>query len=169
MIDADPYLTLGVGPDATPSEIRAAFREAVRQQHPDTATVPTDDAAVRDLIDAYRLLIDPVARAGYDAKQSPTRGATRMARRSDVLTDPDRRRTRLRRAVASCADCRGIGLVRTIARCPTCNGRAEITLLDRSRSRVLRCRRCRGTGRVTLVEQCPTCGGTGVTSVYSRS
>jgi DnaJ-class molecular chaperone len=169
MNDANPYFVLGVGPDATPAEIRAAFREAVRQRHPDTATVPTDDAAVGDLIDAYRLLSDPAARAGYDASQSPKRRTTPTVRSGDVSSRSDRRRARSPGSPASCTVCRGIGIVSAITECPVCSGRAEITVLARSRSRILRCGTCRGTGRVASVERCPTCGGSGVAAAKGGS
>lgn len=36
MADTDPYVILGIDPDATPEQIRAAFRKAVVRAHPDT-------------------------------------------------------------------------------------------------------------------------------------
>ena len=65
----DPYSLLGLDSTAAPAQIRAAFRRMVRQRHPDTAEDATDDSALRDLIDAYRILIDPTASARYDASR----------------------------------------------------------------------------------------------------
>jgi hypothetical protein len=48
----DPYQLLAVGPDATVEQINAAYRKALRRQHPDTRTVsePTPrDPTMADL------------------------------------------------------------------------------------------------------------------------
>lgn len=50
----DPYAVLGVEPDATPAEISAAYRAAVRACHPDTAHPDRDRLAA--VIAAYRQL-----------------------------------------------------------------------------------------------------------------
>lgn len=56
---------LGVGRDASPVEVRAAFRRLVRQHHPDRAGAAGNEATVR-LVAAYRLLRTavPVAQPG---------------------------------------------------------------------------------------------------------
>ncbi len=64
------YRRLGVAPDATTEQIRAAYRDAARRHHPDArvarGSVGSDDemAAINE---AWRVLSDPVARARYDA------------------------------------------------------------------------------------------------------
>jgi len=64
------YRRLGVSPDATAEQIRAAYREAARRHHPDAraarGSAGSDDemAAINE---AWRVLSDPVARARYDA------------------------------------------------------------------------------------------------------
>lgn len=59
------YAWLGVAPEATPEEVKAAFRTRARRLHPD---VPgTGDAeGFRRLSEAYRILSDPSRRARYD-------------------------------------------------------------------------------------------------------
>ncbi|MCE2763067.1 MAG: J domain-containing protein [Ilumatobacteraceae bacterium] len=75
------YRRLGVAPDATAEQIRAAYREAARRHHPDAraarGSAGSDDemAAVNE---AWRVLSDPVARARYDADLG---GGTDPARR----------------------------------------------------------------------------------------
>lgn len=77
------YRRLGVAPDATAEQIRAAYREAARRHHPDVraarGSVGSDDemAAINE---AWRVLSDPVARARYDADLG---GGTDSARRDD--------------------------------------------------------------------------------------
>jgi hypothetical protein len=50
----DPYTVLGIGRDATPAEISAAYRAAVRACHPDTSHPDRDRLAA--VIAAYRQL-----------------------------------------------------------------------------------------------------------------
>jgi len=152
----NPYLELGLNPQATPEQIRAAFRNAVRKRHPDTAGEPTDDEAVRDAIDADHLLIDPTARAAYDARRDggavpPRHGGVRSATGHGIPVP--------------CPTCIGTGMVTFTAACPRCGGRAEITDLSRHPARVLRCRDCRGRGRVRTIGPCPGCDGAGTGSV----
>ena len=53
---------LGVAPEATPAELRRAFREAAKSAHPDR---PGGDAErFRQAVEAYRLLTEPVPTGG---------------------------------------------------------------------------------------------------------
>jgi len=65
----DHYRILGVGPKADLDAIRAAYRQLVRQKHPDLAATPADHADFAALTEAYRVLADPAARRQYDAKR----------------------------------------------------------------------------------------------------
>ncbi|MBS2018721.1 MAG: molecular chaperone DnaJ [Deltaproteobacteria bacterium] len=67
MSSRDHYETLGVSKNATPEEIKAAFRKLAAQHHPDKN--PDDPkAAVRfkELNAAYQVLSDPQRRSMYD-------------------------------------------------------------------------------------------------------
>jgi hypothetical protein len=55
--------------ESRPDAIRAAYRQLVRQKHPDLAATPADHAGFRGLTEAYRVLADPAARRQYDAKR----------------------------------------------------------------------------------------------------
>jgi len=63
---ADHYETLGVARDATPEEIKKAYRRLARELHPDVN--PSEEAAERfkDVTHAYDVLSDPEERAAYD-------------------------------------------------------------------------------------------------------
>ncbi len=58
----DPYAELGLGPGATPTEIRHAFRRRLRAHHPDTRDIgdaaagERSDAALQRLLAAYAAL-----------------------------------------------------------------------------------------------------------------
>lgn len=68
---ADYYELLGVGRDATPEEIKRAFRRLARDTHPDAN--PDDPEAehhFREIAQAYEVLSDPQRRAAYDRGDS---------------------------------------------------------------------------------------------------
>jgi hypothetical protein len=62
-VDRTHYEVLGVAADASPSEVRAAYRLAARDHHPDAGG---DPGRMRDLNAAWHVLGDPVRRAAYD-------------------------------------------------------------------------------------------------------
>lgn len=66
-IDATPYETLGVHPDASTDELRRAYRRMLRATHPDTGGVAVEFHAVQA---AWELVGDPADRAAYDANTS---------------------------------------------------------------------------------------------------
>jgi curved DNA-binding protein CbpA len=62
----DYYLILGIGEDATPAEVRSAYRRAARSHHPDLN--PGDVGAAdrfKRIQEAYDVLGDPARRATY--------------------------------------------------------------------------------------------------------
>jgi molecular chaperone DnaJ len=68
----DLYIVLGVQREATPGDIKRAYRRLARRWHPDIN--PGDrDAAIRfrQVLEAYETLIDPDRRRRYDAGTTP--------------------------------------------------------------------------------------------------
>ena len=66
----DYYATLGVARDASPEEIKKAFRTLARQYHPDAASAATDKAKAeekfKEINEAHEVLSDPEKRQKYD-------------------------------------------------------------------------------------------------------
>jgi hypothetical protein len=62
---------LGVGRDASPADVRAAYRRLVRSHHPDVAGTSSTDRAVR-VIAAYQVLTQPTT-AGRSTSAAPSR------------------------------------------------------------------------------------------------
>lgn len=82
----DYYAILGISPDATPEEIREAAK-ALGGRFPKDARDPSQNAAYRQLLDAYEVLGDPDRRAAYDAEMQATSGflgATVQASRQSI-------------------------------------------------------------------------------------
>ena len=80
MTTDDPYRVLGVPMAASQSEVRDAFRATARRLHPDgRQTDQVDGAAMAALIDAWRILGDPEARAEFDVCTAASGDPSRIA------------------------------------------------------------------------------------------
>lgn len=60
------YQVLGVVPEATASEIKAAYRHKIRQAHPDAGGSTASSADVAAINEAWNVLSQPNRRASYD-------------------------------------------------------------------------------------------------------
>lgn len=68
MAGFDPYSTLGVGREASPDEVKKAYRNLARKYHPDHN--PNDSSAAqkfKDVKKAYDILSEPEKRQQYDS------------------------------------------------------------------------------------------------------
>lgn len=63
----DLYAILGVARDASPEEIRSAYRRLARELHPDVNGDPEAERRFKEITAAYETLSDPDRRARYDA------------------------------------------------------------------------------------------------------
>ncbi|WP_111494752.1 DnaJ C-terminal domain-containing protein [Marinobacter bohaiensis] len=71
----DYYAALGVKEDASPDEIKKAYRKLARKYHPDISKEDDAEDKFKDVGEAYEVLKDPEKRAEYD--QLRTYGAGR--------------------------------------------------------------------------------------------
>ena len=62
----DYYTALGVNRDATPDEVKRAYRKLARKYHPDVSKEPDAEARFKEVAEAYEVLKDPERRAAYD-------------------------------------------------------------------------------------------------------
>ncbi|GAB2864312.1 DnaJ domain-containing protein [Lentzea nigeriaca] len=91
----DPYRVLGVPRDASPAQIRAAYRALLLALHPDTHAEPADPARLAQVVAAHAQLRDtfrhdaetPPARSGVPI---PVRVRSPRRERPDIRVGPVR-------------------------------------------------------------------------------
>lgn len=84
--ERDPYLVLGLGPEASAAEISRAYRRAAWETHPDRHPEdPTAAERFNAVSDAYETLRDPNRRAAYDRKYVVARAVWPAERRGAVV------------------------------------------------------------------------------------
>lgn len=185
----DYYGTLGVSRDATPEEIKKAYRKLARSLHPDVNPDPEAQERFKTVTVAYEVLSDPEKRAFYDRGGDPLGNSAGGGfgagfSFSDIMDAffgqqtqrGPRGRTRrgadaLIRISVPLADA-AFGTTRelkvdTAVVCGTCHGNGSADGAD-----PVMCQTCQGHGEVQHVQRsflgdirtarpCPTCGGYG--------
>jgi molecular chaperone DnaJ len=165
----DYYSILGVAQDATPEEIKRAFRRLARETHPDAnPDDPTAEARFRDVAEAYEVLSDADRRRSYDRGEAVDLGDLLMGGLDDLL-----------RSVFGTGGMFGFGGQRGQARGRDIAVEARIELAEAAfgttRDLTFRalttCPTCSGTGAAegADVETCGRCNGTGTMQVARRS
>lgn len=62
----DYYETLGIPRNASPEEVKSAFRKLARQYHPDVSDASNAEEHFKEINEAYAVLSDPEKRSAYD-------------------------------------------------------------------------------------------------------
>jgi molecular chaperone DnaJ len=158
----DYYQVLGVRRDASPEEIKRAYRRLARQYHPDVCQSPEAEERFKQITEAYQVLSDPRRRANYDRTGNPDAPASIFADSpfADLFDLVD--------------DMLGVGRRTRAARAPRgrdLTAEVEVTLEEVYRGaqkpltyrRLVVCSACGGSGCAagTQPEPCPTCHGQG--------
>jgi molecular chaperone DnaJ len=89
-VPAEYYERLGVDRDASESEIRSAFRERIKETHPDVSDDEAASKRTKRLIEAKDVLTDPTKRERYDRLGHETYVSDQNAGApGEPRTDPD--------------------------------------------------------------------------------
>lgn len=67
MIFTDHYRVLGIAADASPTDIKTAYRKLARIHHPDVSKAPGAEQRFKAIAEAYEILHDAKRRVAYDA------------------------------------------------------------------------------------------------------
>jgi len=176
------YRLLGVDRDATPQEIKKAFREKAKKYHPDLS--PEYSEYFKQITHAYDILIDPEKRQRYDISLEKLEKKDFSKIIGDLLSEflgfhtkplngenikikvklsveeayhGSVKQIKYKRKV-KCATCKGNGIIAKslLVECDSCGGTGRIkkTFIE------IPCMGCFGRG-FKVLNPCPTCRGNG--------
>jgi molecular chaperone DnaJ len=160
----DPYELLGVSREASPEEIKKAYRKLAREYHPDVNPDPAHQDRFKDITAAYEILSDPDKRARFEAGGDDAfAGFGGLGDIFEAFFGGGSRagsRSRVRRGADQL-----VGVTLDLAE--TAFGATKDITVDTA----VRCTTCSGEGTApgTHPEQCGTCGGRGEVSQVQRS
>lgn len=176
----DYYKILGLERDATPDQIKKAYRNLAKTHHPD---VGGNEEEFKKISTAYEVLSDEQKRANYDNggnnRFDPFMGGgfgfnpftNQQVKGRDIKIDLTLTLEEIYRGVSKkikfnhlvgCETCSGTGGKDSM--CDGCNGHGVITqTVNTPMGRMMNqrmCGKCRGTGRI-IIDPCKTCNGGG--------
>ncbi len=86
----DYYAALDVDVNASPAEIKAAFKKLALQYHPDVYKASDANERMSQILEAYRILSDRAERELYDAQRARRAGEKRSLSGTDATSRPGR-------------------------------------------------------------------------------
>ena len=166
----DPFTILGVRREASPEEVKQAYRRLAMHWHPDRNPSSTAAAQFRRVHAAYELFLDPQRMAEWKRVQASTAEMTPASTNEDAdrmqeltLTLEEaafgcRKRVELVSSVR-CKACQGGGKQKHthLVPCASCSGCGRLVGAG---GRTSRCAACAGRGYVRETD-CSTCAGSG--------
>ncbi len=172
MTAPDYYSALGIPRDASPEDIKSAFRRLARKYHPD---VNRDDDQAEEKFkrigEAYSVLSDPAKRAQYDrygtVADMPSGGFDFGSGGISDLFEMFFGVGAARRAGPRVVDGRDLQIEVNLTLADVVTGAKRTIELDRMES----CTKCNGSGSAesSTPTMCPECGGAGVVVQISNT
>jgi molecular chaperone DnaJ len=186
----DYYKILGVERDASPEEIKKAYRTAAKKWHPDVNPDKKEEAekTFKDIGEAYAVLSDPDKRSRYDRpeanpftdgfspfghgqwerEQSRARDITAGIEIDLVEAATGGKRKVVLEHEAECPKCDGTGSAnKKTIKCTECHGAGFVQVTRTagffSVSHTMQCNKCNGMGNKPE-DPCKTCGAIGQVS-----
>ncbi len=150
----DPHAVLGVTPDASPAELKRAYRRLAMRWHPDRNVDPLATERFKQIRAAYEQLLAVDLPDDVEMADAETAPGDFVARAADIRLDLS---ISLEEGAAGCR--KAIEVIRGNA-CSTCDGSGEAGI-----SRTRFCEACHGSGRIRDAKRvliaCTDCGGRG--------
>lgn len=87
------YQILGLKPDASPADIKHAYRRLARKYHPDVSDISNAEEMFKTMGEAYAVLKDPKERAEYDRLLRQSRPKARSKKKAQNSSTVRRRRS----------------------------------------------------------------------------
>jgi curved DNA-binding protein CbpA len=89
-IEQDPYIVLGVSPNASEDDIKRAYRQLAFRHHPDMNQMNQIASQIMQRInEAYAIVSDPVKRKEYDQEHGNLYKVPKLIKGSNVKVTPD--------------------------------------------------------------------------------
>ncbi len=188
MIKRDYYEVLGIDTDATPTQIKKAYRKLALKYHPDRNKSEDADIKFKEVSEAYEVLFDSEKRRTYDQfghganQTSPGSNWHDFSNPFDMFTtffggQAHRGRdikiqlnitleqvlTGAKKQISfmkhlACGACKGLGGAGTT--CSHCGGYGQVRQQTSFASIISPCHACKGTG-TKITSQCKECNGKG--------